>query len=68
MLLLSRRSKSRRLANGTACDLGRIIRMAADETLIEFMSGSSLIAIPWSTSTAVAVPLPFDEIVAQLTD
>lgn len=35
LLLLSRRSRRRRLANGIACDLGRMIRMAADETRIE---------------------------------
>lgn len=60
-LLFRGRSKCR-LAKGV-CDLGRIIRMAADETFIELTSGFSLTGC-CSKSTAITDPVPVDEIEA----
>lgn len=59
VLLLSRRSKRRRLANG-ACDFGRMIRMAADETFIELMwlGVRSSSSAGWSKMTGTADPDP----------
>lgn len=53
---LSRLNKSRRCANGSACDLGRTIRIAADETFIEFTCCSSLKGCTESIATAVPFP------------
>lgn len=55
MELLSRLKRSRRCANGVACDFGRTIRMAADETFIVFTCCSWLNGCSESTATAVPV-------------
>lgn len=71
VLLLSRRSRRRRLANGMACDLGRTIRMAADETRIELTwlrggdvgDGGSSSLMDWSIETGITDPDPVNPVV-----
>lgn len=76
VLLLARRSRRRRLANGIACDFGRMIRMAADETRIELIwlrggasAGGSSSLMDWSILTGITdpdpVPISVNAIVAQ---
>lgn len=76
VLLLSRRSRRRRLANGFV-DFGRMIRMAADETRIELIwlrgvgggGGGSSSLMDWSILTGITdpdpVPISVNAIVAQ---
>lgn len=76
VVLLARRSMRRRLANGIACDFGRMIRMAADEIWIELTwlrgagcGGGSSSLMDWSILNGITdpdpVPISVNAIVAQ---
>lgn len=56
-----------RWANDTARDFGRIIRIAADDTFIEFSTGLSLIGCSKSKSIATTLLVPARGIALLLT-